>query len=95
MKIHACKLTLTIEITGYVIPYCIYLTNNSQFVPCSSVIFLYNLLFSVPLAMVYGILCELLKVTIPGNIDVTRHTELDVPQLPDEAIFSVQLYHRW
>ncbi|KAI0221717.1 Integrator complex subunit 8 [Lamellibrachia satsuma] len=50
---------------------------------------------SVPLAMVYGILCELLKVTIPGNIDVTRHTELDVPQLPDEAIFSVQLYHRW
>ena len=51
--------------------------------------------FSVPLAMVYGILGELLKVTIPGNTDINKHIEIDISQLPDEAVFSVQLYHRW
>jgi len=45
--------------------------------------------------MVYGILGELLKVTIPGNTDISKHIEIDISQLPDEAVFSVQLYHRW
>ena len=45
--------------------------------------------------MVYGILCELLKVAIPDSTDVNKHIDLDISQLSDGAVFSVQLYHQW
>lgn len=52
--------------------------------------------FSIPLAMVGDLLLELLKCTLAeGTADPSTHSSLDLSALPDQAKFSIQLYHRW
>lgn len=52
-------------------------------------------LFRVPLPLIHEILLELLRQTMPEDLQDSRHLDLHLASLPDEVIFALQLYHRW
>ena len=59
------------------------------------IVYKYCFLCSIPLALLQILINELMKLTVEGDIEEIKTSVSDYSSVGEEALFSLQLFHRW